>query len=445
MDYAQYKRRTVVASMGTSPAVLTETLHSLVADRPRDAMFVPTEIVVVTTAVGKRRLEQKLLNPSGSLAPYDALSAQLIQLDRLNAPLPRPRIVVPVRGEGDDRAGEEIEDAHAQADLDALADLLLTEVQNVTSDPSSIMVLSLSGGKKGMSHIAGQVMSLCGRPHDQLVHIAPTPAGLERCENFYFPSADRYGEEQYTWRKDDGTEDGCSVSEVSLELAQQSYLPLRSLVQKAFSADQFAELEFTQIVKHLRQQLAPTAPVTLTMTLSPRRRAVVVSRPGVGDQGRSNSVQLSPQLFSYLWCLSEAQKDDAGIDRPITVQGACEILKKQELLEDGGWDPQQRAARAQPWFGVEGPVKASDRKLAAFDPRIIEEEFLCKPTDVLPKRKKLQNELAAKCNTAIAELLKPWMDINQVDFLVPVGRKGPGRGVSKHRLPDTWQIEILEE
>jgi len=445
MVYETYTKRALVACMGTSPAVLSETLYSLIADRPNNAMFVPTEIVVVTTAVGRRRMEEKLLNPSGSLAPYDALNAQLIQSGRLHSPLPRPRIVVPVRDDGDGPVAEEIEDAHTQSDLDALADTLLTEVNNVTSDASSIMILSLSGGKKGMSHIAGQVMSLCGRTHDQLVHIAATPAGLERCENFFFPSADRYCDEQYTWRKDDGTEDGCSVSEVSLELAQQSYLPLRSLVQKAFSADQLAKLEFTQIVKHLRHQLAPTAPTKLNMTLLIRQKTVVVSRPGLGYDSRSNPLQLPPQLFSYLWCMAEAQKAKVGLDRPITDQGACQILKKQELLEEGGWDPQQRATRAQAWFGAELPVKPSDRRLYTFDPEAIRKEFDCDPIQESNKRKVLQSQIASKCNKKIAELLTYWTDIKEVDFQVPAGRSGPGPGVSEHRLPDTWHIEILEE
>ena len=141
MVYETYTKRVLVACMGTSPAVLSETLYSLIADSADAFVFVPTEIVVVTTAVGRRRMEEKLLNPSGSWSPYDALSAQLIKLGRLHSPLPLPRIKVPIRVAGDDQAGEKIEDADAPADLDALADLLLPEVQTATSEAYSTMIL----------------------------------------------------------------------------------------------------------------------------------------------------------------------------------------------------------------------------------------------------------------------------------------------------------------
>lgn len=384
------------------------------------------------------------------MSPYDALNAQLIQLGRLHSPLPFPRIEVPDRVDGD-QAGGKIEDAHGQADLDALADALLTEVQRVTSDESSIMILSLSGGKKGMSHIAGQVMSLCGRPHDQLVHIAATPAGIERCENFFFPSSDRYGEERYTWRKDDGTEDGCSVSEVSLELAQQSYLPLRSLVEQSLSSELFAKFNFNEIVTHYRKRFDPTAPQKLTMKLNVKERTIEVFGAEEGKLIRISSAQMEPKPFAYLWCLAVAQPRGACLTSPMSDLEAVDFLTKYEKLLDSKGDPaKKRFERTGLLFSIKTAeeLKKSSETLSCLDLHHIKAVFspLRYSEQLISEvRKKTQREMLVECRKCVRKLLEPWLSLKTEDYTPPKGRNGPNGGLPEHRLPDTWHIEILEE
>ena len=60
MDPAQYHRRILLAVTGLSPQVVTETLYALAVKR--EPAFVPTEVVVVTTAEGAERVRLSLLS-----------------------------------------------------------------------------------------------------------------------------------------------------------------------------------------------------------------------------------------------------------------------------------------------------------------------------------------------------------------------------------------------
>lgn len=414
-----YKKRTLVMVLGMSPAVATETVYALSAEAGGIAACVPTRIVIVTTSVGRDVLESEVLNPVAYASPYRALEAQLKAERRLQADLPVPEVRVPRYSDPESGEEREIEDAHSQADLDALANVLLAEVQQVTSDPEQQLILSLSGGKKGMSHIAGQVMSLCGRPQDRLVHIVPLPKGLERCPTFFFPSADRYGH-YYEWPEDDGSTGGCHSSEVRLELATQSYMPLRTLVEDAVGEGEANRYSFEELLSTLSRQFSRGPKPTLTLVLNKRSRTLSV-RTAADDESRS-SVGLQPQPFAYLWMLALRHGQDGGLPRPMRDEDACQFLALHEAVDKAKagdiWDSSTRGAAARAWFEVEQGHVGEHRRLLLPDyTRASMAAYFKMSSDdraTPSKRAKLQGQLTSRINTEIKKQLVT-VEVNEAD------------------------------
>ena len=58
----RYPRRVLLAVSGLSPQIVTETLYALAVAAPADERFVPTEVHVLTTTEGARRVRQSLLS-----------------------------------------------------------------------------------------------------------------------------------------------------------------------------------------------------------------------------------------------------------------------------------------------------------------------------------------------------------------------------------------------
>lgn len=171
--------RTLIITAGETPQVVTETVWAL-AQRPRT--WRPDRILLATTASAARcyrdgnedRGVAPLLGDQGRLA---ALWASLWP----DSPMPDVQTLVAARG------GEPLPDLRSAEEVEQFAEMLLAEVAAITADEPGELHLSLAGGRKTMSFIAGQVMSLLGRPQDVLSHVLVEPATLERQPGFWWP------------------------------------------------------------------------------------------------------------------------------------------------------------------------------------------------------------------------------------------------------------------
>lgn len=172
--------RTLLITAGETPQVVTETLWAL-AQPP--ANWRPDRICLATTASGERLYREgrggdrpvaPLLGPGGRL---EALCARLWP----GQPLPDVHLLV---AEAD---GRPLPDLRTAEEVERFAEMLLAEVAAVTMEPGSQLHLSLAGGRKTMSFLAGQVMSLLGRAQDRLSHVLVEPAALEREPGFWWP------------------------------------------------------------------------------------------------------------------------------------------------------------------------------------------------------------------------------------------------------------------
>lgn len=193
-SYADYPHRVLIMLCGTSPAVITETLYALIT-KPEAQRFVPTRLRIITTTEGWREIESQLLS-AGRNSPVDPSGRRISWLNRLNLDLaldppmrisPETDVRIP---EVENKEGKlhKISDAHSEAELDAMGDVIAAELAEATQDDDSVVVFSLSGGRKSMGHLAGQAMTALGRDRDKLVHVVVEPSWLELPEvQFFYP------------------------------------------------------------------------------------------------------------------------------------------------------------------------------------------------------------------------------------------------------------------
>jgi len=173
-------RRTLIVTVGETPQVVTETLHALLTRSPP---WPPDRILLATTGNNGERLARgdtrrgtaALTGPAGKLRElYVSLGfeAAYVEPELHLARLPSGALIDDVRSEGE---------------VAAFADMLLELVRGATSEEGGQLHLSLAGGRKSMSFIAGQVMSLYGRAGDVLSHVLIEPKAFEFLNGFWWP------------------------------------------------------------------------------------------------------------------------------------------------------------------------------------------------------------------------------------------------------------------
>ena len=175
------KRTILIAGMGTSPAVLTETVWALCHQKKP---MVPDEIVVLVTKSGKERLCAELLTGDESVweKMLAALKKEKIKIDgKLVFGETSIRVIPDERGNGvwDLRSGED--------NLRA-ADFMLRQIRQYTESSDTVVLASIAGGRKTMSALLFSCMSLLGREDDKVFHVLLPPefeGGVE--PQMYYP------------------------------------------------------------------------------------------------------------------------------------------------------------------------------------------------------------------------------------------------------------------
>lgn len=158
-------RRTIlIAGMGTSPAVLTETVWALAHQKKA---ILPDEIVALVTRSGRERLCAELL--SGERPVWErmlaALKKEKVKIDgKLIFGETSIRVIPDERGNGvwDLRSGED--------NLRA-ADFMLQQIRQYTESPDTVVLASIAGGRKTLSALLFSCMSLLGREDDKVFHV----------------------------------------------------------------------------------------------------------------------------------------------------------------------------------------------------------------------------------------------------------------------------------
>ena len=175
-------RTILVAGIGTSPAVLTETVWALAHQKKP---VVPDEIVVITTKSGREALQETMMSGSPSV------------WERLKAALRKEKIAIEgklVFGEASvhaipDKEGNVLSDLRTGDDNLLAADFMLREIRQYTEASDTIVLCSIAGGRKTMSALLFSCMMLLGREDDKVYHVLLPPEfeGGSVQPPFFFP------------------------------------------------------------------------------------------------------------------------------------------------------------------------------------------------------------------------------------------------------------------
>jgi CRISPR-associated protein (TIGR02584 family) len=168
-------RRILIVTGGMSPAIVTETLWALAAQRA--PAYWPGRVFVVVTAGALERCRTALLGPAGKLS--------LLSRDLKRPSLADLTEIVPTA----------CTDIRSEEDAIVFGDTVCEVVQRETRDDGAVVHLSLAGGRKTMSFHGGAAMTLFGRPQDELSHVLVHPPALERQEaDFWWPGHNQPGD-----------------------------------------------------------------------------------------------------------------------------------------------------------------------------------------------------------------------------------------------------------
>jgi CRISPR-associated protein (TIGR02584 family) len=153
-------RTVLLASLGLSPAVITETIWAMMHPADGATPTVPDLVHVLTT------------QPRGQAA-FDALAEKIrARIGMLCAQFGHPVPAIEVEAVVDPDTGKSIADVSTQRENILFAGRITALVHRYAQDPGIRIHMSLVGGRKSMSF---------GRVQDELTHVLVDPAELEFC------------------------------------------------------------------------------------------------------------------------------------------------------------------------------------------------------------------------------------------------------------------------
>ncbi len=165
----------LVAAVGMSPAVLTETIWALAHEK---TPWIPNRVVAITTTEGRDRLRESLF---GKNSEWESLQKTL------NATEGQLRFgdsdSIRIIGDGQN----DLSDISTGAENSAAADFILRVLREYTEDPNTEMVVSIAGGRKTMSALMLSCMTLLGREQDRVCHVLANDDYIFANKGFLFP------------------------------------------------------------------------------------------------------------------------------------------------------------------------------------------------------------------------------------------------------------------
>lgn len=170
-----YSRKILLAVIGLSPQILTETVYAL-AVKTRPA-FIPDEVHVITTAEGAEYVRHTLLD--SGMGRFTELLHDFGLAGRVRFDEDAIHQIV-------NSSGRPAHDIQTPDDNMHAADTILEWVRHFTRDENTALHVSIAGGRKTMGFFAGYALSLYGRPQDRLSHVLVSDP-FESNHDFYYP------------------------------------------------------------------------------------------------------------------------------------------------------------------------------------------------------------------------------------------------------------------
>ena len=306
---AEARRTILIAGMGTSPAILTETVWALAHQKPA---VVPDEIVVLTTRSGKDVLRSAVM--SGTPSIWERLKAGLrkekIDIDgKLLFGDASIRIIPDAQGTeaGDLRTGED--------NLRA-ADFMLGQVRQYTESSDTVLLASIAGGRKTMSALLFSCMTLLGREDDRVYHVLIPPeceCGME--PPFFFPQR---GVTHHLLDKGRPTGKKIASAKIGIELFEVPFVRMRGWYQENFKT---IPPSYHTLISRV-QTVAPPARTYPKIKIDAWSDTVWVD---------GNVYRLTPQEFAMLIVLANGVSDQEEVYRRLSC------LKRQTQTDGCDW------------------------------------------------------------------------------------------------------------
>ena len=277
-------KHTLLATIGTSPQIVTETLYAIHHEKNHQW---PDDIYLITTKKGEPKAVEGLLE-KGHLQRL---------CEELNRPMPKFDATHVLVTPGAD--GTEVEDARSKEDHAALANFITAQVRERTASPDTTLHASLAGGRKTMTFYIGYAMSLFGRAQDTLSHVLISE-GYENIPDFWFPTQ----AEAYRYVDNRGQKQDASAAKVTL--APIPFVRLREGLPKALLA---GDTNFSQTVDAIQQSLEP-----------PRLHIYRSDDGEIAIECGIQIIKLPPDLMA--WFIWWAEQEDA-------ISGPTEASEKK--------------------------------------------------------------------------------------------------------------------
>ncbi|MFC1730374.1 CRISPR-associated ring nuclease Csm6 [candidate division KSB1 bacterium] len=170
------KKHIVIAVVGLTPQVVTETLYALLMRQ--EEPVIPFAIYLITTSEGKKKAIQELID-DGKGQFYKFCSEYGIDASRIAFD---ESTIHTVR----DRENRQLEDIRNTDDNEAIADFIVNFVREKTTDNDTVIHASAAGGRKTMGIYLSNALSLFGRVQDKLYHVLVNPSELENHPGFFY-------------------------------------------------------------------------------------------------------------------------------------------------------------------------------------------------------------------------------------------------------------------
>ena len=237
------KKVVLIATMGSSPAVLTETVWALAhLKKP----IVPDEIVVLSAKNSVDKMKCDLLEGSNPVwsSLLSALRKDKICIDGKLVFGSMSIHVIP------DASKNEMWDLRSAEENLLAADFMMQEIRKYSESPDVEIIASIAGGRKTMSALLLSCMSLLGCDEDKVVHVL-LPEELEGGSEppFYFPQKGVVHVSRRTGKKYKG-------DKLRSELFEVPFVRMRGWYQEKFKTN---PPTYLSLVKKIQQVSPPAA------------------------------------------------------------------------------------------------------------------------------------------------------------------------------------------
>lgn len=213
----------LLALSGLSPAVISETVYSLLQEE-RDLL--PIRVVPITTNTGAKKIEEMI-----QAGVWEDL-CQKLEVEPQQLILEPSRIVC-------DQQGQAIEDTDTKENHDLTSDFMASIVQEYKHGGNNI-IASISGGRKTMGALMYAVMSMLGDSQDRITHVLVDNRVLGYFD-FYFPTQAK----QQLVDRDAKVLTAC---EVAVNLIDIPYPRFKLINKKPFISDKMSFSDLVQSV-----------------------------------------------------------------------------------------------------------------------------------------------------------------------------------------------------